>query len=81
VGVFALLLLAPVQAVSAAPVDSIVAAQQAPPGPDVPAAPTEQDAATAKNRLVVGVAAVVLLGIVILGRRMRSKRKKDSGGS
>jgi hypothetical protein len=81
VGVFALLLLAPVQAVGASPVDPIVAAQQAPPGPDVPTAPTEQDAATAKNRLVVGVAAVVLLGIVVLGRRMRSKRKKDSGGS
>lgn len=76
-----MLLLAPVQTVSAAPVDPIVAAQQAPPGPDVPTAPTEQDAATAKNRLVVGISAIVLLGIVVLGRRMRSKRKKDSGGS
>ena len=80
-GVFALLLLAPVQTAVAAPVDPIVAVQPAPPGPDIQPAPTEQDAASAKNRLVVGVAAVVLLGIVILGRRMRSKRQKDSGGS
>jgi hypothetical protein len=81
VGVFALLLLAPVQAASAAPDVPIVAVQPAPPGPDIQPAPTEQDAATAKNRLVVGIAAIVLLGIVVLGRRMRSKRTKDSGGS
>jgi hypothetical protein len=61
----------------------VVLAQQttAPPGPDIQTPPTTQDAANSRNRLVIGVAAIVLLGIVILGRRLRSKRKKDSGGS
>jgi hypothetical protein len=82
--VFALLFVLPVgAAVAAAPSDVVAAAQpsNAPPGPDIPTAPTTQDAATSRNKLVIGVAAVVLLGIVILGHRVRRKRKKDSGGS
>jgi hypothetical protein len=82
--VFAVLFVLPVgAAVAAAPSDVTVLAQQttAPPGPDITPAPTTQDAATSRNKLVIGVVAVVLLGIVILGHRLRSKRQKDSGGS
>jgi len=85
VGVCVWLLFGPAQAAMAvptAPVDSIVLAQQAPSGPDIPAAQTTADADNAKNRLVVGVVAVALLGIVYLGRRIRKKsHKKDDGGS
>lgn len=83
--VFALLFVLPVGAAMAAPadVDVVVLAQQstAPAGPDIPTAPTTQDVATSRNKLVIGVAAIVLLGIVVFGHRLRSKRKKDSGGS
>jgi hypothetical protein len=82
--VFALLFVLPVgAAVAAAPSDVVVLAQQsnAPPGPDIPNAPTTQDPATSRNKLVIGVVAVVLLGIVVLGHRIRRKRQKDSGGS
>jgi hypothetical protein len=50
------------------------------PGPDVPTAPTVQDAQKSKNKLVLGVSAVVLLGIVILGHQARAKRRKKSEG-
>jgi hypothetical protein len=78
--VFAWLVLVPAGAAVAATTDTIVLAQPAP-GPDIPAAPTVQDAAESRKKLVIGVSAAVLLGIVILGHRIRSKRKKDSGGS
>ncbi|PXY37453.1 hypothetical protein BA062_05875 [Prauserella flavalba] len=35
----------------------------------------EADARNSRNKLVVGVAAAVLLGIVIWGRHIRSKKK------
>ncbi|MBP2322762.1 hypothetical protein JOF56_003147 [Kibdelosporangium banguiense] len=47
----------------------------APAGPTIETPPTEQDAANSRQRLVIGVIAVVLLGIVILGHRARAKRK------
>ncbi|TCO65573.1 hypothetical protein [Actinocrispum wychmicini] len=77
--VFALLMLVPAQATAAPgrPIGHV----QAPPGPDIPKAPTVDDAAQSKDKLVIGVVAVVLLGIVIYGHRLRSKRKKASGGS
>lgn len=43
---------------------------------------TEADARKTQNKLIVGAAAVLLLGIVIWGRRVRNKRnpnKKKSG--
>jgi hypothetical protein len=82
--VFACLVLMPVHVAAAAPADTIVLAQPgtAPPGPDIAPAPTTEDANRSKDRLIIGVAAVVLLGIVILGHRIRRKRhNKDSGGS
>ena len=74
--VFAVLVTVPASA-TAAPIAHV----QAPPGPNIPQAPTIQDAAQSKDKLVIGVVAIVLLGIVIYGHRLRSKRKKDSGGS
>ena len=50
----------------------------APAGPTIETPPTEQDAADSRQRLVIGVVAVVLLGIVILGHRARSKRKNKT---
>jgi hypothetical protein len=79
--VFVWLVLVPAGAATAAPVGVPALAQPAPPGPDIPKAPTVDEAAQSKDKLVIGVAAIVLLGIVILGHRVRSKRKKDSGGS
>lgn len=48
----------------------------APTGPTLEPAPTEEDAARSKNKLVIGLTAVVLLGIVIYGNRVRAKRHK-----
>ncbi|MBM7770114.1 hypothetical protein JOD54_000318 [Actinokineospora baliensis] len=63
---------------SAAPVpgSAVLAQQTTAPGVEIPPAQTEADADKAKNKLVVGVVAVVLLGLVIYGNRVRSKRKK-----
>ncbi|WP_424189524.1 hypothetical protein ACOBQX_13105 [Actinokineospora sp. G85] len=60
---------------------SAAAAQPAPPATTAPAGPTidtpdEADAEKSRNNLVVGVAAIVLLGIVIYGNRVRAKKKK-----
>jgi hypothetical protein len=82
---FALLFVLPAAAIAdqSDPAVQVVLAQQttAPAGPDIPPAPTTQDGANTRNKLVIGVAAAVLLGIVIIGHRARSKRQKDSGGS
>lgn len=48
----------------------------APTGPTLEPAPTEDDAARSKNKLVIGLTAAVLLGIVIYGNRVRAKRRK-----
>ncbi|ALG13676.1 hypothetical protein AOZ06_48545 [Kibdelosporangium phytohabitans] len=69
----------PSGAATAAPAGLAPYAQQtatAPAGPDITPAPTTEDAADSKQRLVIGIAAVVLLGIVILGHRARRKRMK-----
>ncbi|RLK60994.1 hypothetical protein [Actinokineospora cianjurensis] len=57
---------------------SVAGLAQAPtaPGVDIPQAPTEADRDAAKNKIVVGVVAVLLLGAVVWGNRIRSKRKK-----
>lgn len=47
----------------------------APAGPTIETPPTEQEAADSRQRLIIGITAVVLLGIVILGHRARAKRK------
>ncbi|WP_436492189.1 hypothetical protein [Actinokineospora sp. HUAS TT18] len=47
----------------------------APTGPTLDPA-TNNDAATSKKKLVIGVTAAVLLGIVIYGNRVRAKRRK-----
>ncbi|CAM3618721.1 hypothetical protein KIPE111705_17060 [Kibdelosporangium persicum] len=71
----------PVGAATAAPAQLAPYAQQtatAPPGPTIDTPPTEQDAANSRQRLVIGIAAIVLLGIVVLGHRARRKRAKKS---
>ena len=47
----------------------------APAGPTIDA-PSEADSAKSRNNLVVGVVAIVLLGIVVYGNRVRAKKKK-----
>ncbi|SDD20014.1 hypothetical protein [Actinokineospora iranica] len=46
------------------------------PSVDLPDQPSEADVAKDKNKLVVGVVAVALLGIVVYGHQIRAKRKK-----
>lgn len=73
----------PVGAATAAPVHLAPYAQQtatAPPGPSIDTPPTEQEAANSRQRLVIGIAAVVLLGIVVVGHRARRKRAKKKAG-
>jgi CubicO group peptidase (beta-lactamase class C family) len=57
-------------------------AQQAPappPGPHIDPAENEKaNAEKTKSKVVVGVIAVVLAGIVVWGRMIRRKRKKDA---
>ncbi|WP_157440555.1 hypothetical protein [Actinokineospora inagensis] len=53
-----------------------VALQPTAPSVDITPAPTQNDKDKAKNKLVVGVVAVVLLAIVIYGNRVRAKRRK-----
>jgi hypothetical protein len=80
--VLVVLFFVPVGAAGAASVQPLAQlapyAQQtatAPAGPTIETPPTEQEAADSRQRLIIGVTAVVLLGIVILGHRARSKRK------
>ncbi|WP_018682412.1 hypothetical protein [Actinokineospora enzanensis] len=78
---FGAILLGGAPTASAAPAADwgVALAQAAPtaPGVDIPQAPTEADKDKAKNKLVIGVAAVVLLAIVIYGNRVRAKRRKS----
>ncbi|MBK1788816.1 hypothetical protein JHE00_31190 [Prauserella sp. ASG 168] len=48
---------------------------QAEPGPTLDDPQTEADARNSRSKLIVGVAAALLLGIVIWGRHVRSKKK------
>ncbi len=51
---------------------------QAPPGPVLDPADTDKaNSEETKNKVIAGILAVVLLGLVILGRRVRSKKKKS----
>jgi hypothetical protein len=54
----------------------VLAQQQ--PGPNIQPPPTTPDPSTSQNKLVIGIIAAVLLAIVILGHRVRAKRKKNS---
>ncbi|HET6502328.1 MAG TPA: hypothetical protein VFG87_16355 [Amycolatopsis sp.] len=67
-----------VRAVSAGPV-----AQQtpAPPGPRIdPAETAKANAEQTKSKIIVGVIALVLAGLVVWGRSIRRKRRKAAGG-
>ncbi|WP_290053529.1 hypothetical protein [Amycolatopsis solani] len=56
-----------------------VQAQTQPPGPVLDPAQTDKaNTQKTKNKLIAGLIAVVLLGIVIYGRRIRSKKAKKS---
>jgi hypothetical protein len=56
-----------------------VLAQTQPPGPVLDPAQTDKaNTEKTKNKLIAGVVAVALLGIVIWGRRIRSKKAKSS---
>ncbi|SFW44001.1 hypothetical protein [Amycolatopsis australiensis] len=57
----------------------LVPVQTQPPGPVLDPAQTDKaNSEKTKNKLIAGVVAVVLLAIVIWGRRIRSKRAKGS---
>ncbi|HWM02156.1 MAG TPA: hypothetical protein VNP92_07430 [Actinophytocola sp.] len=51
-----------------------------PSGPRLEPAETEADQAEDRRKIVMGVASVVLIGLVIWGRSIRSKRKKKAEG-
>lgn len=73
----------PLGVATAAPAQLAPYAQQtatAPPGPSIAPQPTAEEAASSRQRLVIGIAAVLLLGIVIVGHRARRKRAKKSAG-
>jgi hypothetical protein len=56
-----------------------VQTQTQPPGPVLDPAQTDKaNTEKTKNKLIAGVVAVALLGIVIWGRRIRSKKAKSS---
>ncbi|MDS0135218.1 MULTISPECIES: hypothetical protein [unclassified Amycolatopsis] len=58
---------------------ALVPAQTQPPGPVLDPAQTDKaNSEKTRNKLVAGLIAVVLLGIVIWGRKIRSKRAKGS---
>lgn len=59
---------------------ALVPAQTTPnPGPVLDPAQTDKaNSEKTKNKLIAGVVAVVLLGIVVWGRRIRSKKAKKS---
>lgn len=48
----------------------------APPGPTLEPADTEAERAESRRKLVMGIASVVLIGIVIWGRSIRKKKAK-----
>ncbi|RSN57232.1 hypothetical protein DMH01_27685 [Amycolatopsis sp. WAC 04182] len=51
---------------------------QAPPGPVLDPAETDKaNSQETKRKIIAGVAAAILLGLVVLGRRARSKKKKS----
>jgi hypothetical protein len=53
-------------------------AQTQPPGPVLDPADTDKaNTERTKNKLIAGLVAVVLLGIVVWGRRIRSKKTKS----
>ena len=57
----------------------LVPVQTQPPGPVLDPAQTDKaNTEKTRNKLVAGLIAVVLLGIVIWGRKIRSKRAKGS---
>ncbi|WP_418190768.1 hypothetical protein [Amycolatopsis albispora] len=78
-----LLVLLPAPALAAgepATTVSVVVAQDPtpPPGPVLDPAESERaNSEKTKNQLIAGGAAVVLLGIVLWGRRVRAKRRKS----
>ena len=86
--VLVLLVAAPVGVASAAPAGTVTAAsvlaeQPQPPNPTAPPGvniDTEQQSENAKSKLVVGIVAVVLLGIVVVGRNSHNKRRKAAQG-
>ncbi|MFC9254352.1 hypothetical protein ACFWMR_27495 [Amycolatopsis thailandensis] len=52
--------------------------RQPPPGPVLDPAETDKaNSQETKHKIIAGVAAAILLGLVILGRRSRSKKKKS----
>ncbi|MGW5722598.1 hypothetical protein ACWEVP_40955 [Amycolatopsis sp. NPDC003865] len=58
---------------------ALVPVQTQPPGPVLDPAQTDKaNSEKTKNKLIAGVVAVALLGIVIWGRRIRSKKAKGS---
>jgi hypothetical protein len=58
---------------------ALVPAQTQPPGPVLDPAQTDKaNSEKTKNKLIAGLLAVVLLGIVIWGRKIRSKRTKGT---
>ncbi|MDQ3404349.1 MAG: hypothetical protein M3548_13310 [Actinomycetota bacterium] len=75
------LLLGVVVLLGAAPATAEPVAAQPPPttapaGPQLDQ-PTEEDAEKSKNKLIIGITAVVLLGGVVYGNRYRAKRRKS----
>ena len=57
----------------------LVPVQTQPPGPVLDPAQTDKaNTEKTRNKLIAGLIAVVLLGIVIWGRKIRSKRAKGS---
>ncbi|MGQ0838375.1 hypothetical protein [Actinokineospora sp.] len=78
-------LLAALVTLGAAPLAAAVAQPPATDAPltDAPAGPrldppTEADAAKSKDKLIIGVTALVLLGVVVYGNRVRAKRRKTT---
>jgi hypothetical protein len=66
-------------AVSASALVQPFSEQTAPPGPVLdPAQTTQADAATTKNKLVAGGIAVVLLLLVLWGRKVRKKKPEKT---
>jgi hypothetical protein len=58
---------------------ALAPAQTQPPGPVLDPAQTDKaNTEKTKNKLIAGLVAVVLLGIVVWGRRIRSKKAKKS---
>ncbi|MDT7725274.1 MAG: hypothetical protein QOI21_1850 [Actinomycetota bacterium] len=68
-----------ITAVSASALVQPFPEQTAPPGPVLdPAQTAEADAATTKNKLIAGGVAVVLLLLVLWGRKVRKKKPEKT---